>query len=245
VRRFLVATGAEEYAANYVAALMAVGVTEEEIQVVAPAGLAEMGIEHPGRELVPGATGLVLCGGIDVDPARYGEEILADGNVEIDPARDAMEWDLLEAARATRLPVWGVCRGIQTLNVFLGGSLWQDLPSQRPSGVEHSVPEPVDALVHGVRVLDTGTSLGGILGRETPQVNSRHHQAAKRLAPGFTPVAESPDGLVEAAVLTGDEGASWWVRGVQWHPENLVALAQHRALWEDFVHAATGVPERA
>lgn len=236
-RPILVATSTDERAANYVDALLAVGVPAEAIRVVTPPGLAEAGIEHPGRELVPGAAGLVLCGGIDVDPARYGEEVLPDGKVEIDPARDAMEWDLLAAARAARLPVWGVCRGLQTLNVFLGGSLWQDLPSQRPSGVEHGIAEPLDALAHGVRVVDTGSSLAEILCRETPRVNSRHHQAARRLAPGLTVVAESPDGLVEAAVLTGDEGAHWWVRGVQWHPENLVAMAQHRALWEDFVRA--------
>jgi len=235
----LVATGAEEYAVNYVAALKTVGVLAEEIRVVTPALLAEAGIDSPGRELVPGAAGLVLCGGVDVDPARYGEEVLPHGRVEIDAARDAMEWDLLEAARAARLPVWGVCRGIQTLNVFLGGSLWQDLPSQRPAGVEHSVVDPLDSLVHDVRVLDRGTSLGEILSRETPLVNSRHHQAPKRLAPGFTPVAASPDGLIEAAVLTNEEGQRWWVRGVQWHPENLVAMAQHRALWEDFVRVTT------
>jgi putative glutamine amidotransferase len=241
-RTFLVATGAEEYAANYVAALQAVGVPADDIQVVTPAGLAEAGIAHPGRELVPGAAGLVLCGGIDVDPARYGEAVLPDGDVEIDPLRDAMEWDLLAAARAARLPVWGVCRGIQVLNVFLGGSLWQDLPSQCPAGVEHSVVDPLDCLVHDVRVLEAATSLGGILSRERPLVNSRHHQAVKRLAPGLVPVAESPDGLVEAAALAGPEGERWWVRGVQWHPENLVAMAQHRALWDDFVRAAGSAP---
>jgi putative glutamine amidotransferase len=239
-RPILVATSTDERAVAYVEALKTVGVPAEEIRVVTPPGLAAAGIEHPGRELVPGAAGLVLCGGIDVDPARYGEEILPHGNVEIDPARDAMEWDLLEAARAARLPVWGVCRGLQTLNVFLGGSLWQDLPSQRPAGIEHSIVDPLDALAHGIRVVDTGTSLGHLLSRETPLVNSRHHQAAKRLAPGLIVVAESPDGLVEAAVLTGEEGERWWVQGVQWHPENLVAMAQHRALWADFVR----VPEK-
>jgi putative glutamine amidotransferase len=237
-RPFLVATSIDEKAAAYVEALKAVGVTAEEIQVVTPAGLAEAGVTDPGRELVPGAAGLVLCGGLDVDPARYGEEVLPDGDVEIDPLRDAMEWDLLAAARAARLPVWAVCRGHQLLNVFLGGSLWQDLPSQRPSGIEHSITEPPDSIAHGLRVLDAGTALGEVLSRETPRVNSRHHQAVKRLAPGLVSVAESPDGLIEAMELAGDEGARWWVRAVQWHPENLVAMAQQRALWEDFLHVA-------
>ena len=76
--------------------------------------------------------------------------------------------------------------------------------------------------------------LGEVLARETARVNSRHHQAIKRLADGLVPIAESPDGLIEAVIL---DRPDWWVRGVQWHPENLVALAQQRALWEDFVRA--------
>jgi putative glutamine amidotransferase len=233
---FLVATGAEERAVPYVEALKTVGVPAERIRIVTPNG--DSASLDRGRDLIAGAAGLVLCGGVDVDPARYGEEVLPDGEVEIDAARDVLEWDLLAAARAARLPVWGICRGIQVLNVFLGGSLWQDLPSQRPSEVEHSVPEPADSLAHPVRVLGTETRLGDLLSRDTPLVNSRHHQAIQRLAPGLVPVAESPDGLVEAAVLGGDEGERWWVHAVQWHPENLVAMAQHRALWEDFVRVA-------
>jgi len=132
------------------------------------------------------------------------------------------------------MPVWGVCRGLQVLNVFLGGSLWQDLPSQRPGEIAHSVSEPKDHLAHTVTVLEPGKPLGEVLARETARVNSRHHQAIKRLADGLVPIAESPDGLIEAVIL---DRPDWWVRGVQWHPENLVALAQQRALWEDFVRA--------
>jgi putative glutamine amidotransferase len=223
----LVATSSEERAGPYVEALRAVGVSEEGLRVVTPSTYKDGG---PLSE----ASGLVLCGGIDVDPARYGEEVLPNGTVEISRERDDMEWDLLAAARDACLPVWGVCRGLQTLNVFLGGSLWQDLPSQLPSGVDHSVNDPLDGLVHTVRVVEKETPLGELLSREVPFVNSRHHQAIKHLAPGFTAVAESLDGVIEAAVLTEEE---WWVRGVQWHPENLVAMAQHRALWEDFVRA--------
>lgn len=245
-RPFLVATSRDEKATAYVEALKAVGVPAEEIRVVTPAGLAEAGVTQPGRELVPGAAGLILCGGLDVDPARYGEEVLPDGDVETDPVRDAMEWDLLTAARAICLPVWGICRGHELLNVFLGGSLWQDLPSQRPSSVEHCIADPPDSLAHGIEVLETGSSLGELLARETPLVNSLHHQAIKRLAPGLVPVAASPDNLIEAVVLAGEEGERWRVRGVQWHPEYLVAMAPHRALWEDFVRTATQAtsPER-
>jgi len=185
------------------------------------------------RTLASQASGLVLCGGVDVEPERYGEEKLND-TVEVFPKRDAMEWALLEGAREARVPVWGVCRGLQVLNVFLGGSLWQDLPSQRPGEIEHSIVEPKDHLAHTVQVLEPGRPLGEVLARETARVNSRHHQAIKRLAEGLVPVAESPDGLIGAVLL---DHPDWWVRGVQWHPENLVALAQQRALWEDFSRA--------
>jgi putative glutamine amidotransferase len=228
----LLSTGSDEYALPYVESLKAAGFPAESISIVTP----------DRRDEVPGlahrAAGLVLCGGLDVDPQRYDEEILPDANVELFPERDEVEWHLLAVAREARLPVWGVCRGIQVLNVFLGGSLWQDLPTQHPSGVEHSVSQPKDALVHSVRVVDAGSGLGDLLARETPRVNSRHHQAVKRLGGGLVPVAESPDGLVEAVEMADPD---WWVRAVQWHPENLIAQAQQLALWDDFaraVHAA-------
>jgi putative glutamine amidotransferase len=229
----LVSTSTEEYAGNYVEALKAVGVPAGEIHVAGP------GDEIPG-EVLRGARGLLLCGGVDVEPGRYGEETIPSAGVETLPERDAQEWRLLDAAREGRIPVWGVCRGLQVLNVYLGGSLWQDLPSQRPSAVDHILTEPLDLLAHPVRVVDPAAPLGERLTGD-PFVNSRHHQAVKRLARGLVSVAESPDGLIEAAIL---EDAGWWVRGVQWHPENLVALPEQRALWVDFVRA-TGVPAPA
>lgn len=221
----IVATGTDEYAAPYVEALRAAGVPAESIQVVTPG--------EPVAELYF-AQGLVLCGGVDVVPARYGEETLPSAGVETFPERDDLEWSLLEAARAARIPVWAVCRGLQVVNVYLGGSLWQDLPTQRPGAVDHSVSDTPDTIAHTVRVTAPDAPLGELLTREVPRVNSRHHQAIKRLADGLVPVAESPDGLIEAAVLADPD---WWVHGVQWHPENLIALAQQRALWADFVRA--------
>ncbi|HYH44441.1 MAG TPA: gamma-glutamyl-gamma-aminobutyrate hydrolase family protein, partial [Thermoanaerobaculia bacterium] len=102
----------------------------------------------------------------------------------------------------------------------------------------HAVPEPKDALTHVVRATAKPTRLGELLSREPALVNSRHHQALKRLAPSLVPAALSPDGLVEAAEMPASQGGGWWVRGVQWHPENLIALAQQRALWTVFAHAA-------
>jgi putative glutamine amidotransferase len=224
----LVATWTDERAVPYLEALAAAGVPEAAIQVVTPFS------EVPLRDLAAGARGLVLCGGLDVDPARYGEEILPDARVELCPERDALEWSLLDLARERGLPVWGVCRGLQVLNVYLGGSLWQDLPTQLPSDVEHSRPETPDVLAHTLQVIEPGAPVAERLTGDA-RVNSRHHQAVKRTADGFVPVALSPDGLVEAAVL--DRGG-WWVRAVQWHPENLVAMDPQRALWIDFVRAA-------
>jgi len=226
----VVSTGSDEYAEPYVEALKTAGFAAESLCVLTPDRRSEL------PALAPRTAGLVLCGGLDVDPARYGEEILPDANVELFPERDEMEWSLLQTARENGTPVWCVCRGIQVLNVFLGGSLYQDLPTQHPSAVEHSLVQPKDAIAHTVRILDPARAegLGCLLSRETPRVNSRHHQAIKRLADGLVSVAQSPDGLIEAVELAAP---GWWVRGVQWHPENLIALAQQRALWEDFARA--------
>jgi putative glutamine amidotransferase len=225
----LVSTSTDEYAAPYVEALRSVGVPDERIRVVMSADLPAI------DELAAGASALVLCGGADIDPERYGEAMLPDANVELVPDRDALEWALLDAAREGRLPVWGVCRGFQVLNVYLGGTLWQDLPKQHPSAIDHSVADTPDTLAHTIEVVAADAPLGDLLVRDTPRVNSRHHQAVKELGTGLMPVAFSPDGLIEAAVL---DRPDWWMRGVQWHPENLIAMPQHRALWADFARTA-------
>jgi putative glutamine amidotransferase len=224
----LVSASTDEKACPYVEALRGAGVPAAEIRIVKPSSPA------PVRELAKEAAGLLLCGGIDVAPERYGETTRPDAGVEVSLERDALEWSLLDLARERRLPVWGVCRGFQVLNVYLGGSLWQDLPSQRPSGVNHSVTATPDTLAHTVEVVEPGAPIAERLTGEDSRVNSRHHQAVKRLADGLVTVALSPDGLIEAAFLDRDD---WWVRGVQWHPENLVALDPQRALWTDFVRA--------
>jgi putative glutamine amidotransferase len=225
--KILVSTDTDERVVPYLEALAAAGVPEEAIQVVGPDP------QVPLRD--PHALGLVLCGGLDVHPARYGEAIRPDAEVELNVERDDLEWNLLDLARERRLPVWGICRGLQVLNVYLGGTLWQDLPTQAPSAIDHSQTATPDLLAHPVEVIAPDAPIGERLTRDVSLVNSRHHQAVRDLADGFLPVALSPDGLVEAAVLDRD---GWWVRGVQWHPENLVALPEQRSLWIDFVRAA-------
>lgn len=223
---FLITASTDERAVPYVEAMTSLGIPRAEIQVVTP--FSEVSL----RDLAPQVRGIVLSGGIDVDPARYGEAILPDAEVEVSRERDQLEWDLLDLARERRLPVWGVCRGLQVLNVYLGGNLWQDLPSQTPSKIDHSQTETPDLLAHPVEVIEPGAPIAERL--TDVRVNSRHHQAIRKAADGLVPVALSPDGLIEAAVL---DRAGWWVRGVQWHPENLIALEPQRALWADFLRA--------
>jgi putative glutamine amidotransferase len=228
----------EERSRTYVAALAAVGVPESMIRTVFPgdAGAADQ---------VANASGLVLCGGDDVDPHRYGEEPIPEAGVETDARRDAFEWDVLSAARAARTPTFGVCRGGQLINVFLGGTLYQDLPFQRPSSVDHDEREPRDFLAHTVAPAPTVTGevlpFAALFARHGEfEVNSRHHQAVRRLAPKLVPLATAPDGLLEAYALPPGDG--WWLAAVQWHPENLLAHAAHREMWEEFVRACVEYP---
>jgi len=194
------------------------------------------------RQLYALLDGLLLTGGEDVEPARYGETARYP-NVEAVAERDAMEFPLLERALADGLPVLAVCRGMQVLNVALGGSLYQDLPSDRPGAVAHDqttadppVPRPQPSHTVAVR---PGTRLGAILGAGEHRVNSMHHQGVKALAPGLSAVAHARDGLVEAVEADEGRGSAFLV-GVEWHPEELVLGGDpaSRRLFEAFVTAA-------
>ncbi len=157
--------------------------------------------------------GLIIAGGQDVSPEVYGAQRLPLCG-ETCPERDRMESALLDAAMAARMPVLGICRGIQFINAHLGGTLWQDLPAQHPSEVDHHQPAPYDRPIHTVRLLP-GTPLRDLLDTETLPVNSCHHQAVRNLAPALLPMAMAGDGIVEAA-YSPDLPFLW---AVQWHPE--------------------------
>ena len=156
--------------------------------------------------------GILLTGGQDVSPALYGEAPTFAG--EICEMRDAMEAQLLKKAMVLDKPMLGICRGIQFLNVALGGSLYQDIPRQHPSSVEHHQSPPYDQPSHEVALVQ-GSPLQSLLGQEKLLVNSYHHQAIKGLADGLEVMARSEDGLVEA-VRKPDQRFLW---AVQWHPE--------------------------
>ena len=196
---------------------------------------ARVRVLDAGRDALPAALdechGLLLTGGVDVDPKEYGEA--PHPTVELDADRDRYELELARLAIARDMPLLAICRGSQVLNVAAGGSLIQDLPSQHPSAIGHSITEQKDAIAHDVAI-EPGTCLSVLLGSPTIAVNSRHHQAVKDAAPGFVVSATSPDGVVEAIER---KDAAFCV-GVQGHPENFWATGQFKSLFEGLVDAA-------
>ncbi|GIM46283.1 gamma-glutamyl-gamma-aminobutyrate hydrolase [Collibacillus ludicampi] len=159
--------------------------------------------------------GLVLTGGEDVDPTRFGEEPLP-GLGEVSPERDDLEYRLVRAFMERDKPILGICRGMQVLNAALGGTLWQDLSRQKKRVLQHRQNAPRWHLSHHVFVYE-GTRLASILGSSEIKVNSFHHQAVKDVAPGFIVSAVSADGVIEAF----ESREHRFILGVQWHPENL------------------------
>jgi putative glutamine amidotransferase len=184
--------------------------------------------------------GLVLTGGGDVDPARYGAPPHARV-ADVSAARDELELELALRAVAAGRPLLAICRGIQILNVALGGSLYPDLAEAFPeSPIAHRQAAPRDRATHAVRVCITPSGLGAVLGDPELRVNSFHHQAVARLGRGLRPVAWAPDGVVEGVDLPAARGL---VLGVQWHPEELVARdPAARRLFEALVAAARTRP---
>ena len=168
-----------------------------------------------------------------MSPALYGETPKPTCG-EICPARDRMEQALLHLALERDLPVLGICRGIQFLNAVLGGTLYQDLPTEHPSQTQHHMTPPYDRAMHTV-TLQPGTPLAELLGTEHIGVNSYHHQAVKTLAPCLTEMAWSEDGLIEAVCLPEKR----FVWAVQWHPEFAFRVDEHsRKIFGAFVAAA-------
>ena len=176
--------------------------------------------------------GFLFVGGPDIEPWRYGQEVLPECGPQ-NVQRDAMEWKLMKAALAANKPILGVCRGIQMLNCVLGGTLYQDIPSQYETEFNHSMPEPpYDRDAHPIRVVE-GTPLSELSALEG--VNSRHHQAVLDLAPGLQPMAYSTDGILEA-VWMPEKPFVW---AVQWHPEAFwEQKSMHQELFDRLVAAA-------
>ena len=181
-------------------------------------------------QLLDNVQGILLTGGHDVDPRIYGEEPIP----ECGPActmRDSMEKELLDQALEKNMPVLGICRGIQFMNAYLGGTLYQDLPTQFGSQVEHHMSPPYDVPVHSVSVRED-SGLYRILNRNKLEVNSYHHQAIKDTADRLKVMAVSEDGLVEAVEMP-DKRFVW---AVQWHPEfNFSKDENSLKIFEEFI----------
>ncbi|MGH7534343.1 MAG: gamma-glutamyl-gamma-aminobutyrate hydrolase family protein [Gemmatimonadales bacterium] len=183
--------------------------------------------------------GLLLPGGVDVDPTTYGEPTLTDCG-RLDPDRDRVELQFARWAITDAKPVFGLCRGLQLVNVALGGTLYQDIARQRPGAIKHDYFPTAgfarDHLAHEVRV-DGGSRLSALVGPSPLRVNSMHHQGIKDLAPGLVACGFAPDGLIEAI----ESSAHQFLVGVQWHPETLVEHDPRMSrLLAGFVEAAAG-----
>jgi putative glutamine amidotransferase len=171
------------------------------------------------HSLLDACCGLVLSGGEDVDPARYGEAPSpALGSVE--RARDEVEFHAVECAMQRGMPIFGICRGMQLLNVYFGGSLYQDLPTEWDGDLLHEQLGAWEARSHSATVV-AGTELHRIVRDERLFINSFHHQAVKRLGRGLRASACAEDGLIEAVEMPDHD----WLIGVQWHPERNEASA--------------------
>ncbi len=186
------------------------------------------------RDLAGELSGLLLTGGGDVDPALFGEVPHAT-LYDVAPARDTLETSVLHRALERGRPVLAVCRGVQVLNVALGGSLHQDVGTEPGTQLPHSQKEPRDQPTHKVKVTP-GSRLAETLGTDELEVNSMHHQAINRLGRGLVAVAWAPDQVVEGAELAD---RARFVLGVQWHPEELVGHSEPaRRLFAALVAAA-------
>jgi putative glutamine amidotransferase len=202
------------------------------IPIMLPLGLAEADL----MTVLAHADGILLPGGGDMHP-RYYDEPMSDQIKSLDEDRDRIEWLVTKYAVEQEVPLLAICRGIQVLNVALGGSLWADIPSQMPGGMNHDFDKghPPDYLAHDV-VVEPGTLLAEVLGATETAVNSLHHQGIKDLAPELCSSAVSPDGLIEGVEIPGHPFAV----GVQWHPEWMVnESAAMVNLFDRFVKAAS------
>ncbi|HEX6054138.1 MAG TPA: gamma-glutamyl-gamma-aminobutyrate hydrolase family protein [Gemmatimonadaceae bacterium] len=181
--------------------------------------------------------GVLVPGGVDIDPAQFGEEPHARLG-RIDPARDGVEIQLVKWAASDGKPVLGLCRGLQVINVALGGTLYQDLEAEFPNAIKHDYYPTFgfarDHIAHDV-TLAHGSRLRHALESDRIPVNSMHHQGIKALATPLAPTATAPDGLIEAAEAANES----FMVGVQWHPEVFETGDPNTApLFREFVDAA-------
>jgi len=207
----------------YCKALLAVGVKPEELELVSPS--------HPSGSDINDYDGVLFAGGNDINPKYYQDAVKHPSVVHIDEKRDAFEFELFDRAHRGGLPILGICRGLQMINVRFGGTLYQDLNSEAPVEREHMQSAPRPEPTHTVTLTDPESRLGETF-KGSCLVNSLHRQAIKRLGRGLKVTAHSEDGLVEAVESAG---AYPFLVAVQWHPEEMADLPAPRKLFEKFV----------
>lgn len=201
------------------------------IPLLVPLGLPDADLNR----IITRLDGLLLSGGGDVHPAVYHSQEHPKVN-EVDEDRDRVEIAIFQSAIEQRIPVFGICRGQQLINVAMGGSLYEDIPAQHPNAIEHTCfpAKPRDFPAHPVEI-DPGSRLASILGTRRIKVNSLHHQAIRKLASGLVSTAEAPDGIVEAVEMKDYP----FGLAVQWHPEWMQDHLAMRALVRAFIDACS------
>ncbi len=177
--------------------------------------------------------GFIFSGGQDIEPERYGEEKLEKCE-ECMPERDDFELKFLRIILESEKPVLGICRGIQVFNVYFGGDMYQDIPTQLGEDICHRAAVMGETAMHSV-IIDENTPLAKLIGKSAIEVNSFHHQSIKNLASGLVSMAKAEDGVVEAAYIPGKTFAM----AVQWHPELMFREDKYAmALFEALIDAA-------
>ena len=184
------------------------------------------------RALVAHADGLIMTGGADVSPMHYGEEA-QDPAWCGDPIRDAWELTLLSGAEEAGLPILGICRGHQLLNIHRGGSLYQDIETALPGSLHHRSQEEYCQLMHGIE-FEGHSRLTEFFEDEPHTINSVHHQSVRKLGRDLRITARAPDGIVEAI----EDTSGRWILGVQWHPEWLPESRTSRRIFAAFMQEA-------
>ena len=213
-------------------------VNEAYVQAISQAGgapvLIPLGIsEQDLTAIITKLDGILFTGGGDVEPARYGADNHHPKLGEVDTDRDRVELYLHQEATRLGLPFLGICRGIQLINVAMGGTLYIDIAEQRPGSIQHDYHGyPRKHLAHSVTVEDD--RLASVLGTTQVEVTSFHHQGVEKLASALRATAHAPDGLIEALELPGYP----FGLGVQWHPECMLDKPSMQNLFRAFVQAA-------
>lgn len=186
--------------------------------------------EEALEDYVARLDGFVFTGGADIDPKHYGEATKPTCGT-IFSLRDAFELQMFEKILSAKKPILGICRGVQLINVSLGGTLYQDIPTEYETALVHRQTTPATAPSHDILIREN-TPLAALLGKTRITGNSFHHQAIKTLGKSLSVTATAEDGTIEAVTYEGDS----YLRGYQWHPERLCVFdSDNLRLFEEFI----------